>query len=110
MSHPVRVWRRPTRVEFPYLGVQQVVEVVRDLDRLLARRGLPVVEPPPHLRFAPPHVRPAHLVQVGEDAGLDGPMFRNLWRSNHSSNVGTSSTCSFPWRRSSRSICTIRLA
>ncbi len=61
-------------VEFPHLGVEQVVEVERTVLGAICGRDFRI-KPAPLVGFLPGHNRPADGLGVGEDAGLDGFVF-----------------------------------
>ena len=63
------------RIEGPQLGVPQVTKVKRSLPHSFLRCDSLSVKPAPLLCFGPRQQRPAYLLRVGEDAGLDGFVF-----------------------------------
>lgn len=62
------------RIEFPYLGVEQVVEEERAIPGSVGRWHLRI-KPAPLLGFLAGHHRPTDGLGVFEDAGLDGFVF-----------------------------------
>jgi len=66
------------RIEGTQLPMQQVAKVKRSPPRPFLRRGRVRIKPTPPLRFPPRHQRPADLLRVSEDAGLDGFVFGRL--------------------------------
>lgn len=84
------------RVEFPHLGVEQVVEEERAVPGAVGRRDGRIKAAPP-LRFLAGHKSPADGLGVAEDAGLDGFVFAG---SGHRLNVCYDVFCHlvFNWR------------
>ena len=68
------------RVEFPQLGVEQIVKKERAV--LGPVGGLYVgIKPAPLLCFLTRHKRPADRLRIAEDSGLDGFVFSGRYRS-----------------------------
>lgn len=67
------IGRKGARVEFPQLGVKQVVEEERTVGAV-GRRHVRI-KPAPLLGFLAGHKRPADGLGVREDSGLDGFVF-----------------------------------
>ena len=73
-----------TRVEFPHLGVEQIIEEERTVPGAVARRHV-WIKPSTLLGFLAGHNRPTDGLGVGEDSGLDGFVFGRL---AHSTGLG----------------------
>jgi hypothetical protein len=71
-------------IESQNLGVEQIIEVQLCQPRAILRRGAVRVKSAAPFRLLARHVRPANVLCVGEDAGLDGLVFSGAGHESYS--------------------------